>query len=191
VFTPADPANYNALNASVALTVRANDAGKTYGQAIPTFTATVTGFVAGDSMASLAGVLSFATSATAASAPGGYPVVSGGVSSPNYTISFVSGTLTIVKASTSTALATAPNPSANKQTVQITATVAALAPGAGTPSGGVQFSDNGVVLITAPLVNGVATISVSFRKGTHSLTANYTGDGNFTGSSGARVQQVR
>jgi len=198
VFTPADPANYNSANASVALTVtpapltvQANDAGKAYGQAIPAFTATVTGFVAGDSMASLAGVLTFATSATPASAPGNYPVLPGGVSSPNYTIAFVPGTLTISKASTSTALSTSPNPSTNHQTVQITATVSALAPGAGTPSGSVQFSSNGAVLATAPLVNGVARISVAFKKGTYSLTADFAGDGNFFGSSGSAVQRVK
>jgi Tol biopolymer transport system component len=198
VFTPADPANHNTAYASVPLTVipapltvRADNSAKVYGQAVPAFTATVTGFVAGDGMASLGGVLAFSTAANEGSAPGVYPVSPGGVSSPNYAIAFVAGTLTIAKASTSTALSTTPNPSLNKQMVQITATVSAVAPGAGMPSGIVQFLDNGSVLGSAPLVNGVATISKSLRRGSHNLTANYAGDLNFTTSSGTRLHQVR
>ena len=75
--------------------------------------------------------------------------------------------------------------------VQISATVGAVAPGAGMPTGTVQFSNNGTVIGSASLVDGVATITVTFRKGTHPLTAMYAGDGNFTGSSGARAQVVK
>ena len=70
-FTPADGANYTTASRSVsivvapvALTVRADNASKVYGQALPSFTATGTGFVNGDSMSSLGGSLAFATAAT-------------------------------------------------------------------------------------------------------------------------------
>jgi hypothetical protein len=69
---PADGANYTSASAGAsiviatkALTVQTNDATKVFGEALPAFTASGTGFVNGDSMASLSGTLSFATSATA------------------------------------------------------------------------------------------------------------------------------
>jgi hypothetical protein len=198
-FVPNDTSNFQNAGASVSLTVarallavQADNAAKVYGQAIPAFTATVTGFVAGDSPASLAGALAFSTSANQYSLPGAYSIVPGGVSSSNYSISFVSGTLTITKASSSTALSMTPNPATRGQTVRLTATVTAVAPGVGTPSNNVQFINNGTVLGTAGLINGVATFNTSFsRKGTYSLTAVYSGDNGFTGSSGSGTLQVR
>jgi len=103
-FTPADPANF--LGGAIAttidvlpagLTVRANDAAKPFGAPLPGFTATFTGFVNGDTPAALNGALGFGTAAAASSAIGTYPVVPGGVSSPNYTITFAPGTLSIVR----------------------------------------------------------------------------------------------
>ena len=117
-------------------------------------------------------------------------VTPSGVSSPNYSISFVAGTLTVTKAATSLSLVTTPNPSTPQQNVQVQATVSAVAPGAGTATGTVEFRDNGVLLGTAPLVNGVARITIKFKKGAHPLTATYAGDANFTGSSGTRAHQT-
>lgn len=196
-FTPDDAANYTGgaatVNVTVApapLTIRANNASKVYGEALPAFTATGTGFVNGDMLASLAGTLTFATSATASSAPGSYGVTPDGVTSANYDVTFAAGSLTIAKAATTTTLATNPNSSMNNKTVQLTATVAAVAPGSGTATGAIEFRENGTLLGTAPLVNGVATLSASFRKGAHPLTATYAGDTNFTGSSGVRTHYV-
>ena len=53
-------------------------------------------FVNADTSASLIGTLTFTTSATAASGVGSYDVMPGGVSSPNYAITFVKGTLTVL-----------------------------------------------------------------------------------------------
>ena len=197
-FTPADGANYTTASRSVsivvspaALTVRADNASKVYGQALPSFTATGTGFVNGDSMSSLGGALAFATGATATSAPGSYSVTPSGVSSANYVITFAAGTLTVNKASTSLTLTTTPSPSNNNQTVQLRAVVSAVAPGAGTATGTVEFRENGTLLGTATLVNGVATMNKSFKRGTHPLTATYAGSTNFTGSSGSRTHQTQ
>jgi hypothetical protein len=197
-FTPADGANYTAASRSVliviapaALTVRADHASKVYGQALPAFTATGTGLVNGDSIASLGGMLAFATSATATSAPGSYSVTPSGVSSANYTITFAAGTLTVNKASTSLTLTTTPNPSNNNQTVQLRAVVSAVAPGAGTATGTVEFRENGTLLGTATLVNGVATMNKNFKRGTHPLTATYAGNTSFVGSSGAMTHSTQ
>lgn len=196
-FTPADAVNYTSPSsaasitvARVPVTVRTTNASKVYGEALPAFTVTGTGFVNGDTVASLAGTPAFATSATATSAPGTYSVTPSGVSSPNYTITFATGTLTVTKAATSVAFTTTPNPSNRNQNVQLRAVVSPVAPGAGTPTGTVQFRRNGSLLGTATLVNGVATLTKKFSRGTYALTATYAGNTNFTTSSGAVTHQV-
>jgi hypothetical protein len=80
------------------LTVVADDKSKTYGSPNPAFTASYSGFVLGETPAALSGALSFLTAATNASDAGVYPVTPNGLSSANYTINFVAGSLTINKA---------------------------------------------------------------------------------------------
>jgi hypothetical protein len=77
------------------LMVQANDASREVGEPDPAFTATITGFVAGDSPSSLLGTLALTTPATPLSPPGTYPIVPSGVSSPNYGIAFLNGVLTV------------------------------------------------------------------------------------------------
>ena len=191
-FTPSDSANYNDAVAgqsvtvtTAALTVQANNMTKVYGQAMPTFTISAAGFVNGDTLASLSGALSFVTSATAASAPGTYSVTPGGLSSQNYSMTFAAGTLTVEKADSVTVLIANPNPSRPNRDVTLQASVSAVAPGAGVATGVVEFRENGTLLGTATLVNGVATITMSFKKGSHPLTATFLGNTNFNGSSGS------
>jgi hypothetical protein len=196
-FTPADASNYQGASGSVsisvtaaALTVRANDATKVYGAALPAFTASGTGFVNGDTMGSLAGTPTFSTAASPTSSPGSYGVTPDGVSSPNYTIAFQNGTLTVTKAATTMALSTSPSPSLNNKPVTLKATIGVTAPGSGAPTGSVEFRDKGTLVGTAPIVNGSASFTVSLRKGSHPLTASWTGDANFTGSNAAITHQV-
>jgi hypothetical protein len=80
------------------LTVTANNATRTYGQANPAFTAGYSGFVFGQGPGVLGGTLTFSTPATAASPVGSYPVSPGGLTSGNYAITFASGTLTVTPA---------------------------------------------------------------------------------------------
>jgi hypothetical protein len=80
------------------LIVTADDKSKIYGSPNPMFTASYTGFVNGDNPTSLLGALSFATLANDASDAGIYAVTPGGLSSPNYAITFANGGLTINKA---------------------------------------------------------------------------------------------
>jgi Tol biopolymer transport system component len=169
------------------LTIRANDAAKYYGEVLPTFTASGVGFVNGDTLATLSGTLGFTTSATATSGVGTYAVTPGGLSSPNYAITFVDGTLTISKATTTLTLSSSPNPSKHNQTVELRASVGAVAPGGGTPTGSVEFRQNGVSLGIAKLKDGIATLDVTFHKGTYPISATYSGAANFNGSSGAHT----
>ena len=78
---------------------------------------------------------------------------------------------------TATTLAAAPGTSAFGQSVTLTATVGVVAPGVGSPSGLVTFSDGPNVLGTATISGGVAVLSVAtLGVGSHSLTASYAGD---------------
>ncbi len=81
-----------------ALTVKADDKSKVYGAANPAFSVTYTGFLGSDGPSSLGGTLTCTTSATASSAVGGYAVTPGGLTSANYAITFVAGTLTVTSA---------------------------------------------------------------------------------------------
>src|SRR5437773_2405137 len=81
---------------AAALTVTANNQTKVYGAPNPPLTVSYSGFVNGDTAASLTTAPTVATTATAASAVGTYPITVSGAASPNYTISAVSGTLTVV-----------------------------------------------------------------------------------------------
>src|SRR6185436_1394908 len=56
------------------------------------------GFVNGDTATSLGGTLTVSTSATASSAVGSYAITPAGLSSTNYAISYVPGTLTVTAA---------------------------------------------------------------------------------------------
>src|SRR6185369_6595659 len=62
-------------------------------------------------------------------------------------------THTVDQASTSTALNSAPNPSTFGGNVTLTATVSVTPPGAGSPSGSVEFFDGVTSLGTSPLVS--------------------------------------
>jgi hypothetical protein len=96
-------------------------------------------------------------------------------------------TLTIVKANTATAVASSANPSVFGQSVMFTATISAVSPGSGTPTGTVTFLDNGTAIGTGPVNSGgVATFTTSaLAVGSHPITAGYGGDGMFNGSTGA------
>jgi hypothetical protein len=94
--------NYEAGTASAViiisrapLTVTANDATKLLGAPNPAFTASYRGLVAGETPAVLSGTLVFATAATVTSPVGRYPITPSGLSSPNYDIRYMDGTLTI------------------------------------------------------------------------------------------------
>jgi len=174
------------------LQIRAQDASKVFGAPLPALVATATGFVNGQSMASLNGSLIVTTTATASSAAGTYAITPSGVSSSNYAIAFVNGTLTIAPAPTTTTVAVSPNPAGLNQPVTLTAAVAVVSPGAGAPSGAVQFFDGGTLLGTAPVAGGAASLTTNgFAFGSHSIVATYGGDVNFVTSSGSAGLTVK
>ena len=187
VFTPADPANYTGGTigttidvAPAPLSVRANDAVKPFGAPLPAFTATFSGLVNGDTPASLAGSLALTTAATANSPVNGYPIVPSGVSSPNYTIAFINGTLTIVRASVLVSVGTTPEPSGLDQPMTFSATVVAAPPGAGSPTGIVRFFDGLTLLGSSVLTGGTASLATAgLDAGPHTIEARYDGNSSF------------
>src|SRR5262249_52931876 len=90
------------------------------------------------------------------------------------------------------ALASSANPSVVGQAVTFTATVAATAPGAGTPTGTVTFRDGATVLGTGTLdAGGVASFAAAaLAAGSHSITAAYGGDADFGVSTSAALSQA-
>jgi hypothetical protein len=83
---------------AVPLLVHADDKSRLYGAANPVFTASYTGFVNGDTSASLTTPVSFATTATPASNVGTYPITPSGAASADYVISYADGVLTVTPA---------------------------------------------------------------------------------------------
>jgi Ca2+-binding RTX toxin-like protein len=95
-------------------------------------------------------------------------------------------------AATTTTLRTSAPIAVVGQAVTFTATVTAVAPGAGTPTGTVTFLDGATVLGTAAVgADGRAALTTSFTSaGGHVITVVYSGDGTFAGSSQAVTEQV-
>ena len=182
-----------------AITTTANPAGFTVGQA-GGFTVTATGLPVpaltasgalpdgvtftdnGDGTATLAG-----TPAPGTAGDWTFTVTAHNVAGPDAVQTY---TLTVNKAAATVAAAVS-GPAVFGQAVTLTATVAAVAPGAGTPTGTVTFSDGATILGTATLTGGTAARTVStLPVGTHHVRAAYAGDGNFTAAASGPVTEV-
>ncbi len=95
------------------------------------------------------------------------------------------------QASVITTLSSSANPSVFGQSVTFSAQVAAASPGAGAPTGSVAFFDGSSELGSVPLDSGVAAFSTSsLTRGTHSITAQYSGDANFLTDTSAVTSQA-
>ena len=169
---------------AAALTITAANTNKLYGAAVPALAATYGGFVNGDSAASLTTAPTLATTATAASPVGSYPITASGAAGSNYTIAYTGGTLTIQTAAAVALVTSSSNPSLPGAKVTFTTALSAVAPSTGVPTGTVQFLINGVAVGSpAPLSAGNASYATTaLGHGTHSVWAQYAGDGNFTGA---------
>jgi uncharacterized membrane-anchored protein len=104
-FTPTDTTNYETIQTAVSinvakatLTITADSKSKVYGAALPALTASYSGFVNGETAAVLTAPVSLSTGATGASPVGSYTITPGGATASNYTISFVTGALTVTPA---------------------------------------------------------------------------------------------
>ena len=100
--------------------------------------------------------------------------------------------MTVDRSSTSAMLASSLPATAFGQSVTFTATIAAVAPGAGVPTGTASFYDGTSLLATVGLDNsGSAADTVSgLSVGSHAISAVYNGDANFATSTTATTEVV-
>ncbi len=97
----------------------------------------------------------------------------------------------VEQASTQAAVVSAANPSVFGQTASLTATISAVAPAAGVPTGTVSFFDGATLLGSTALSGGQATLSSSaLSVGAHSITVSYAGDANFVTSVSNALSQT-
>ena len=196
-------ANYAAASASATFTitkakllVTAKNASKVYGATLPALTASITGFVPGDSSAAVTGSPTLSTLVTATSNVGTYPITAtiGSLAAANYTFQFANGALVVSAANTAVALSSSVSGTAAPgQAITFTATVSAVAPGSGTPSGKVQFYVDGNAFGSAVTLSstGVAlSNSSALPPGSHTITAAYiSSTTNFNNSNAAAIKQ--
>ena len=89
------------------------------------------------------------------------------------------------KATATVTLASVPNPSTFGASVTLTATITS-----GT-TGSVTFQEGATALGTGTISSGIATFATSsLTGGTHSITAQYAGDTNYTAATSTAVSQV-
>jgi hypothetical protein len=215
-FTPTDTGNYTTATATAHITVNPAPTATTLtatpnpslpGQAV-TFTATVSpgdgggtfGFkadgttIAGCGAQAVSAASPYrATCTTGALGAGAHAITATYSGDANYQANTSSALAQQVgKASTQTTLASSANPSVYGQTVTFTATVS---PGDG--GGTVAFSSDGTTIptcsaqavsSTAPFKATCTTTGLSV--GTHAITAVYSGDANYQGSSSAAFSQA-
>ena len=90
--------------------------------------------------------------------------------------------IAVTKQASATTLSASATSIVPNQTVALTASVAGAI--SGSPTGTISFFDGSSLLATQAVVNGTATYSTaSLLSGSHTLTATYNGDGNYSSSS--------
>jgi hypothetical protein len=167
----------------------------TYGQTV-TLTATVTPSTVTGTVQFLDGTTSLGSSSLSAAGSATWtPVLTAGVhsltavySGDGNTASSTSPAVsqTVSKATPSLTLLSPDNPSIVGNPATFIANITVLA------TGTVQFLDGSTPLGTVTLANGQAVLSTSsLSAGTHTITANYSGDSSFTTASTSLTQSVK
>jgi len=179
----------------------------TSGQSV-TFTATVTSTAAGtptgsvtflDNNASLGNAVALNGSAVAtfnisSLSVASHPITALYNGDSTFAVS-TSNTVTQVvnaagKGATTTTVTSSQNPSTSGQSVTFTATVTSQTPG--TPTGTATFFDGAAQLGSAVTLNGSAATftTTSLSTGSHSITAQYSGDATFAAGASSALTQV-
>jgi len=199
-------ANFTGSSGSVAQTV--NPAGGlqlassanpvSYGQSV-TFTATVPSGTTGVINFSLDGGANFpvpiannqATYTPFNLSAGSHSVTATYSGTQTFTPSTITITETVNKAATTTALTSSVQNAAVGQPVTFTATVTPSSSGITPPGGQVAFTIDGGSPTYVALANGQAQLTVSnLTSGSHAVQASYTGDANYSASSGTFTERV-
>jgi len=176
----------------LAIGATANSVSIAYGVVVPTLTGTLTGVLAQDSGKV---ALSLSSTATATSAPGAYPIsaVLTGPAAGNYTVTLTAAAnVTVTQASSATLLTTSTSTPYQAVGATLTATASDSSTGStGSPTGTVSFYDGTTLLGTSSITAGVAMLSTAaFPIGVSSVTAVYSGDTDFAGSTSSGVSET-
>jgi RHS repeat-associated protein len=150
------------------LTISADDQTKVYGAALPTLSASYSGFVNGDTGASLPTAPTLSATATTGSHVGSYAITAAGAVDPDYAISYIAGTLTITPAPLTIA--------ADSQTKVYGAPLPALT---ATYAGFVN-GDTAASLAASPTLGTTATASSHVAGGPYAITAADAADPDYT-----------
>jgi sugar lactone lactonase YvrE len=165
------------------LVINVDNASRPYGAPNPNFTGSVNGVLPGDNV-----VVTFTSPATQTSPAGHYAIGANvsGTSAGNYIATIHPGALDINPVATVTTITTSGSPA----TVGARVTFIATTTTTGVVSGTVNFSDGAALLGTGTLnSSGVATFSTTtLALGTHSITAAFQTNTNFTASSATLTQ---
>jgi hypothetical protein len=172
-FNPTDTNSYAPVTTNAALvvlpealTITAANTSKPYGAPLPPLTASYSGFVNGDTASSLTTPPALATTATAASPVGSYSITASGAASPNYTITYAGGTLT-VNAAALTITAVSTNKLRGAPVPALTASYRGFVNG-----------DTASSLTTPPTLSTTAT--AGSHVGTYPITASGAASPNYT-----------
>jgi hypothetical protein len=192
-FTPTDTSDYATATATVNLAVLAATPAVTVTGGNFTYDGTqhaATAAATGANNAPVAGTFSFVYTppgnATAPSAAGSYPVTANSISGDtNYSNNSGVGSISIAKAGSATSITSnSPNPALPGQMVSFQVT------GATVPTGRVTVTASTSETCSAPLNAGTGSCGIAFATtGTRTLTAVYSGDTNFNGSSSRVASQ--
>ncbi len=155
---------------AAALFITADNQTMVYGAALPTLTASYSGFVNGDTSASLTTQPTLSTTATAGSHVSGspYTITASGAADSNYSISYVSGALSVTPAP-----------------LTITADNQAKVYGAGLPALTASYSgfvngDTSASLATQPTVSTTATAASHVSGSPYTITASGAVDSDYS-----------
>jgi len=144
--------NASALTIEKALLeVTAKDVTRTYGDANPTFEASITGFKNTDTDSVVSGLTVDTTVATnASSSAGGYTIAASGATATNYTFNYTPGTLTVNKAPLTVTVSSAMTKTQNKPNPDFLSFISAT---------GLKNSDNLIAAIADLAFDTTATLS--------------------------------
>lgn len=189
---------------AASLTITAANQSMTYGSSIPTLTATYSGFVNGDTQATIVTTsATLSTSASSTSNVGTYSISTSGavLNNSNYTISYVSGTLTITAATLTVSadnqykVQGSANPtftvsysgfvnSDSQASIVTTGATVSTTATTGSPAGSYALTPSGAVLNTSnytiSYINGTLTIYAASYDWTGAAgTSDWTNPGNW------------
>jgi MBG domain (YGX type)/Bacterial Ig-like domain (group 3) len=165
-------------------TVTADGQTMPYGGGVPALTSTISGLVAGQTLATsgITGQAACTTTASGASGVGAYPIACsvGTLNSSDYAFAFAPGTLTVSPASTTT--------SVDVSTSTVTVSVAPQFSGSPPGTVAVNIAGTSASCVLATQADGPSTCSVpvpaTFAAGAYPVTASYGASTDFAASSG-------